>query len=307
LSLLLDLSSKHPVIGLFGPTAVGKSAVAALLRERLPGQVVSADSAALYAGLPVLTSAPGYPAHLVGVIPLGEEVSVGRYQGLAHDAVDGILAADETPIVTGGTGLYFRAALSSLSLPPPPEPGVRERWSAFYDELGPESAHDHLARIDPGAAARVHPNDRRRVVRALELVESGGSLAPTEDRLWSKDSRHPTLIVGLDAELDLLDERIQARTREMAERGAAAEARTAWEGPLSASARKVLGLQQFATLPPDEALAAVTAATGRLARYQRKWLRRLQPAATLDGARRPEEIADEIVALASAGKRLSRN
>jgi tRNA dimethylallyltransferase len=281
--------------------------VARALAARLDGEVVSADSAALYAGIPVLTAAPAYPARLVGVVPLDREVSVGEYGALAHDAIDEILAAGRTPVVAGGTGLYLRAALVELGLPPAPAPGARERWSAAYDELGPEGAHELLADRDPAAAARVHPNDRRRVVRALELAEVGASLAPAENRLWSESFRHPTLLVGLDLPLVKLDERIEARVRRMLEQGAVEEARAAWAGKLSATARKVLGLEELATLPKAEAAETIAAATRRLARYQRKWLRRLPVAATLDADRPPERVADEIVALAGAGERLPRS
>jgi tRNA dimethylallyltransferase len=294
------------VIALYGPTASGKTAVAGHLRELVGGEVVSADSAALYAGLPVLTAAPDYPARLVGVVPLTEDVSVGSYQALAHAAIDEVVAAGRTAIVVGGTGLYLRAALSALELPPPPEPGERERWEALYAELGPEGAHGVLAQQDPAAAARVHANDRRRVVRALELAATGRSLAPASDRLWTDDTRYPTLLVGLERPEAELDERIADRTRRMAAAGAADEARAAWRLPLSSTARKVMGLAEFATLPEDEAVAATARATRRLARYQRKWLRRLPGAVRLDGTRPAAAIADEILALGRTGERLPR-
>jgi tRNA dimethylallyltransferase len=292
-------AAKH-VVALFGPTASGKTAVAGILRERIGAEVISADSAALYSGLSVLTAAPGYPARLVGVVPLAEDVSVGRYQRLAHAAVD----EAEVPLVVGGTGLYFRAALSAMEIPPP---GRREHWQAEVQRLGAEAAHALLAERDPAAAARVHPNDRRRVVRALELAEAGHSLAPADNRLWTEDTRLPTTIVALEVPLAELDRRIEERTRAMAAAGAADEARRAWSRPLSATARKILGLEQFATLPVDEAVEAVVTATRQLARYQRKWLRRLPGVTTLDANRPPEEIADAIVALGRAGKRLSRH
>jgi tRNA dimethylallyltransferase len=297
--------SRTRVIAIYGPTASGKSALARALLERLDGEVVSADSAALYAGLPVLTAAPEQPARLVGIAPLTRNVSVGEYQRLAHTAIDDILAAGRTPIVAGGTGLYLRAALSALELPPPPAPGERERWSALYD-AGPGAAYALLVERDPAAATRVHPNDRRRVVRALELADAGASLAPPEDRLWADDMRRPTILVGLVLEQAELDRRIEARVAEQVDHGVVAEARAAWAQPLSDTARKVLGLEPFATLPLDEAVEVVVAATRRLARYQRKWLRRLPVAATLDAARPPEELADEICALAGAGERLPR-
>jgi tRNA dimethylallyltransferase len=294
------------VVAIYGPTASGKSAVALALLDRLDAEVVSADSAALYAGLPVLTAAPNYPTRLVGVVPLADDISVGEYQRLAHREIDAILAAKRTPLVVGGTGLYLRAALSSLALPPPPAEGERERWTSVYDRLGPEGAHALLAGRDPAAAVRIHANDRRRVVRALELAEAGASLAPEADTLWSDQMRHPTTLVGLEVEPEELDRRIVARVAQMVEGGVAAEAAAAWSQPLSETARKVLGLEAFATLPLDEAVDSVVAASRRLARYQRKWQRRLRLAATLDAARPTEEIADEIVALARAGERLPR-
>ena len=144
------------------------------------------------------------------------------------------------------------------------------------------------------------------MIRALELTDLGASLAPAESALWKADARHPTLLVGLEVPLEQLDARIEARVAGMIEQGAVAEAQAAWSDQPSRTARKVLGLEEFATLPADEAGAAVVLATRRLARYQRKWLRRLPVAATLDGTRPPEEIADEVVALAGAGERLPR-
>jgi len=293
-------TASRRVLALFGPTASGKTAVAGILRDRLGGDVISADSAAVYAGIPILTAAPDYPARLVGVVPLDAEVSVGRYQQLAHAAIDDAA----TPLVVGGTGLYFRAALSELAIPPP---GRRAHWQQEVDRLGPEAAHALLVQRDPAAAARVHANDRRRVVRALELAEAGYSLAPADDRLWTEDTRHPTTIVALDLPLDELDRRIAARTQAMAAAGAAEEAARAWAQPLSATARKVLGLEEFATLPLEDAVERVTVATGRLARYQRKWLRRMRGVVTLDANRPPEEIAADIVALGRTGQHLSRH
>ena len=294
------------IVALFGPTASGKSAVARALIDRLDAEVVSADSAALYRDLPVLTAAPDYPARLVGIFPLSREVSVGEYQRLAHAAIDETLDAGRGAIVAGGTGLYLRAALSAFDFPPAPDPGARERWGSAYDELGAEEAHALLATSDPAAAARVHANDRRRVIRALELSEAGSSLAPVDDRLWADDVRHPTLIVSLQVADDELGRRIQARTEHMVERGAVEEAAQAWAQPLAGTARKVLGLEQFATLPLDEAIAAVVAATRRLARYQRKWIRRVPAVVTLAADRPPEELADEIVTLAGTRERLPR-
>jgi tRNA dimethylallyltransferase len=293
-------SATH-VLALFGPTASGKTAVAGLLRERLGAEVISADSAALYEGLPVITAAPDYPARLVGVVPLEDDVSVAEYRRLAHEAID----ESDTPLVVGGTGLYFRAALSAFELPPQAEPGRRAFWQDEYERLGAEAAHAALAERDAAAARRVHANDRKRVVRALELTDVGRSLAPEHDRLWTEDTRLPTTIVALELPLDELDSRIEERTRAMAEAGAADEAKAAWALPLSVTARKVLGLEQFATLPEEEAIAAVAQATRRLARYQRKWLRKMPGVVRLDGNRPAAEVADEIIALGRERQHLS--
>jgi tRNA dimethylallyltransferase len=295
------------VIGIFGPTASGKSAVGEAVAERVPAELVSADAMQVYRGLPILTNQSAYPARLVGIWPLDQEVSVGAYAPLAHAAIDEILAAGRTPVVVGGTGLYLRAAVAEMALPPPPEPGARERWASLYDELGAAAAHARLAELDRNAAAAVHPNDRRRVVRALELAETGQSLAPARDRLWAEETRHPTLIVGLDVAKVVLHRRIAERTRAMFDSGVQDEVRAALAGPLSRTARKTMGLDEVATLPRDEAIEAIVVRTRKYASYQRKWMRRIPGVVMVAADRPPGEIADDIVALARTRERLPRD
>jgi tRNA dimethylallyltransferase len=256
----------------------------------------------VYRGLPVLTNQPELPTRLVGILGLGEESSVAGYQRLAHAAIDEILASGRTPIVVGGTGLYLRAALAELELPPPPAAGERERLERLYDRVGGEQAHALLATRDPAAAGAVHPNDRRRVVRALELAEAGSSLRPEEDRLWSEHTRHPTLIVGLELPRDELARRIEARTQSMFERGVEDEVRRALAGSISATARTVFGLSEVAELPREEAIEALSARTRRYAAYQRKWMRRIPGLVPVRADRPPAEVAEEILgSLARAG------
>jgi tRNA dimethylallyltransferase len=295
------------VIGIFGPTASGKSAVGEAVAERIPAELVSADAMQVYRGLPILTNQSAYPARLVGIWPLDQEVSVGAYAPLAHAAIDEILAAGRTPVVVGGTGLYLRAAVAEMALPPPPEPGARERWASLYDELGAAAAHARLAELDRNAAAAVHPNDRRRVVRALELAETGQSLAPTRDRLWAEETRHPTLIVGLDVAKVVLHRRIADRTRAMFDAGVQEEVRAALAGPISRTARKTMGLDEVATLSRDEAIEAIVVRTRKYASYQRKWMRRIPSVVMVAADRPPGEIADDIVALARTRERLPRD
>jgi tRNA dimethylallyltransferase len=288
------------VLALFGPTASGKSAVAEAIAARVPAELVSADSMQVYRGLPILTNQSAEPTRLVGIWPLDHEASVGAFATLAHEAIDEILAAGKLPVVVGGTGLYLRAALVELELPPPPAEGVRERWSALYDERGAAAAHAELARRDPAAAATVHPNDRRRVVRALELAELGSSLRPERDRLWTAETRHPTVIVGLDVPKEVVERRIAERTEAMLAAGAAEEALGALAGSISSTARKVIGLEEAATLPSAEAVEAIAARTRRYAAYQRKWMRRIPDLVRVAADRPVDEVADAVLEVARA-------
>ena len=277
------------VIGIFGPTASGKSALAEAVAEELGGELVSADAMQVYRGLPILTNQS--PARLVAIWPLDKEASVGEYAPLAHAAIDEILASGRVPVVVGGTGLYFRTALGRLHLPPAPQPGARERWSAFYDE-DPEQAYAYLVEVDPGAAS-VHANDRRRVVRALELAEVGATLRPETSVLWEGDLRHPTVVVGLDPPQGELEQRIVARTHAMFDAGVQEEVRTALAGPISGTARKTLGLDEVAALSRADAIDAIVGRTRRYAAYQRKWMRRIPGLVMV-------ESADDVVALVRA-------
>jgi tRNA dimethylallyltransferase len=295
------------VIGIFGPTASGKTAVAEAIAAREPAEIVSADAMQVYRGLEILTNQSERPARLVAIWPLDHEASVGEYATLAHAAIDEALAAGRRPVVVGGTGLYLRAALAELELPPAPAPGVRLRIAQLYDRQGAERAHALLAERDPAAAAAVHPNDRRRVVRALELAEAGTSLRPPRDRLWAGETRHPTLVVGLDVPAEDLARRIHERTRAMFERGVEQEVQRALAGPLSTTARTVIGLPEIAELPRTEAIEALAQRTRRYAAYQRKWMRRVAGLVTVRADRSPEEIADEILDMAGARERLPRH
>jgi tRNA dimethylallyltransferase len=288
-------NANSPLIAIFGPTASGKSAVAEAVADRIPAELVSADSMQVYRSLPILTNQPTRPTRLVAIWNIDHEVSAGEYAQLAHAAVDEIRAHGRTPIVVGGTGLYLRAALSELELPAAPAPGTRARFERIYDRLGPESTHRLLAERDPDAAARVHPNDRRRVVRALELVEAGGTLAPTRDRLWSLETRLPTLVFGLEVPKDVLARRIAARTRAMFENGVEEEVARALAGTISTTARHVIGLREIAELPRTEATEAITRRTLRYAAYQRKWMRRIPGLIPLEADRPPIAVAGDIL------------
>jgi tRNA dimethylallyltransferase len=142
------------------------------------------------------------------------------------------------------------------------------------------------------------------VVRALELVESGTSLRPADDRLWAADTRHPTLLVGLDVPREVLARRIETRAQAMFEAGLQEEVACALERPIALTAQKVLGLREVAELPRDEALRALIVRTRQLAAYQRKWMRRVPGLVSVAGNRTPGEIADDILDMAGRRERI---
>ena len=181
-------------------------------------------------------------------------------------------------------------------------PGSASGWSAFTTGSAASRRTRSWPNAIAAAAGVVHANDRRRVVRALELVEAGSSLRPEEDRLWGEHTRHSTLIVGLELPRDELQRRIEARTYRMFEQGVEEEVRRALEGPVSNTARAALGLREVAELPREQAIDALIVRTRRYAAYQRKWMRRIPGLVPVRADRPPAEVAEEILgSLARAG------
>jgi tRNA dimethylallyltransferase len=287
------------VVAIFGPTASGKSAVAQRVAATLGTEVVSADALQIYRGLEILTNQPAEPTRLVGIRDLDATMSVGEYAALAHDAVDELVCAHGSAVVTGGTGLYLRAALADLDIPPPVDAETRTRLEDVYAG-DPHAAYARLVERDAVAASAIHVNDRRRVVRALELATVGSSLAPRVDALWSDVTRRRTLVVGLDVPAAVLDGRIATRTDEMIERGVVDEVERALERPVSVTARKALGLDELASLPVTLARERIVTRTRQYAAYQRKWMRRIPGIVMIEADRPAEEVADAVLDVARA-------
>lgn len=291
------------VIALFGPTGVGKTAVAIALGRRLQlaGErpvAVSADALQVYAGLEILTGAAtaaeraALEHRLISFLPVDATFSAGQYAELAHAEIDGLIASGRRPIVVGGTGLYLRAALTDLSLRPPPPPGARERWVAELERRGPEALHAELARRAPWAAAEIEPTDRQRVVRALELLEAGELEPPPEEsELWTDATRRPTLLVGLVLERERLYTQIDARVDAMIAAGAADEVRRAAAAGASPTARKALGFEELLAGDVD----AMKRRTRNYARRQLTWMRKLAAVHTIELGDRPADAAAEEI------------
>jgi tRNA dimethylallyltransferase len=293
------------VIAIFGPTGIGKTAVAVALAARLRAAgedpiAISADALQVYEGLETLTGVASTAEQaklehrLLSFLPVDASFSVGQYAELAHAEIDAALAAGRRPIVVGGTGLYLRAALTDLRLKPPPPEGVRERWEGELARRGAPALHAELARRAPWAAETIDPNDRQRIVRAHELLDAG-ELEPPDgpSQLWTGEVRHPTLLAGLVMEREALYARIDARVEAMVAAGAREEVLRAHAAGASETARKALGFDEL--LAGD--VAGMQRRTRNYARRQLTWMRKLSGVRTIDvTGRSAEDVGGEIVA-----------
>jgi tRNA dimethylallyltransferase len=292
------------VLALFGPTAVGKTALALELADQLRRRgyspvAVSADALQVYRGIELLTGVASADEQrrlehrLVSFVPIDEPFSVGRYAELAHEEIDDLLAAGRTPIVVGGTGLYLRAALAELDLAPPPPPEIRAHWTRQLELVGVNALHDELARRAPGVAARIDRNDRTRVLRELELNELGATA--TRDgpsQLWTSATRHPTLLAGVTMQRETLYRQIDARVDGMVAAGAAEQVRAAAAAGASQTASAALGFSELLAGDID----AMKLRTRQFARRQLTWMRKLAGAQLVDvTGRTPQDVAEELL------------
>jgi tRNA dimethylallyltransferase len=299
--------ARAEVIALFGPTGVGKTEVAVALAERLRSRgeepvAVSADALQVYAGLEILTGTADpddrdrLEHRLISFLPLDARFSAGRYAELAHQEIDSLLQRGARPIVVGGTGLYLRAALADLSLRPPPAAGVRERWLAELEREGAAALHALLAARAPEIAAELPPGDRQRIVRALELLDSGASppVAGAQSELWTAVMRHPTLLIGLEMGRERLYARIDDRVEEMIAAGVRDEVIRADQAGASSTARKALGFAELL----DGDVDGMKRRSRNYARRQLTWMRKLAGVRHIDVTDRPAaEVAEQILEL----------
>ncbi|MDX6652482.1 MAG: tRNA dimethylallyltransferase [Solirubrobacterales bacterium] len=267
------------MLAIFGPTAVGKTGVAIAIAEKLRERgedpvAVNCDSIQVYRGLETISGAATAAEQarlehrLLGFIEPSEEFSAGRYAELAHREIDALLAAGRRPIVVGGTGLYLRAALSELDLRPPVPAEIRAGVEAELAARGPEALRSEL---EDDVAEGVHPADRKRIARLVELQRAGIQPAADSEQLWAGEMRHPGVLVGLTVERALLAARIDARVEEMAAAGAAEEACAFEAAGASRTALAAIGLRELAAGD----LEAVKAAHRRYARRQLVWMRKM--------------------------------
>jgi tRNA dimethylallyltransferase len=297
-------ATRREVLAIFGPTGIGKTALAFALADRLRTHgerpvAVSADALQVYQGLETLTGVPTAEEQrrlehrLVSILPVDARFSVGEYAQLAHAEIDRLLAQGARPIVVGGTGLYLRAALADLELKPAPPEEVRARWEAELERVGAPALHAELARRAPWAAEAIDPRDRTRIVRSLELLELGELEPPAgPNQLWTATTRHPTRLIGLVMDRAELYARIDARVDAMIAAGAADEVRAANAAGASETARKALGFDEL--LGGD--VEAMKRRTRNLAKRQLTWMRKLAGVEVVDvTGREPAEVAAELL------------
>ena len=278
-----DLSIPRALVG---PTASGKTEASIELARRLDAEVILVDSMTVYRGMDVGTAKPGaeeraaVPHHLVDVADPTEPFNVALFQRMARAAVVAIVARGRTPLLVGGSGLYFRAVVDDLEFPGT-DPGLRALLETEGRALGPEWMHARLAGLDPDAAARIEPQNLRRSVRALEVAALTGRPFSSFSSAWELYPQDRVRAAGLRLPADVLRARIDARARRMLEEGLVEEVRALLDrgfGPFLTASQAIGYLEIVRHLEDrltlEEAAREIARRTRALARRQMAWFRR---------------------------------
>ncbi len=280
---------------LVGPTASGKSAVALELARRHPVEIVSVDSMQVYRGMDIGTAKPTaeerrqVPHHMVDVLDPGQSCNVGRFCRMAHEAIEAVRARGKRPLLVGGSPLYLKGLIWGLMEGPGRSAQVRDRLQRELDRTGSEALHRRLARLDPEAARRIHPNDVQRLVRALEVCELTGERITSRQAQFAGEPQLEHRMVGLRWSRAGLYERIEVRVDRMMEAGLLAEVESL-RGTLGPQARQALGYRELldhleGLTDLEEAVALIKRNTRRFARHQLTWLRHFPQARWVDATR----------------------
>ena len=279
------------IICIAGPTASGKTALAATLAKELNGEVVSCDSMQVYKHMDIGTAKPtleemqGIPHHMIDVAEPWEDFSVSRYCEMAAPIVDDIISRGKTAVIAGGTGLYMAALIRGNAFAPFPATGVRERLEAQADAEGMEAMLSRLRAVDPDAAGRLHLSDRKRILRALEVyLETGETITEHNRKTQAVPPRYSPLWLGLDfARRGELYRRIDLRVGLMLEQGLVEEIRGLLADgiPEKATAMQAIGYKEFVDALDgrctiEEAADQVRRSSRRYAKRQLTWFRRNQ-------------------------------
>ncbi|EKN4179707.1 tRNA (adenosine(37)-N6)-dimethylallyltransferase MiaA [Yersinia enterocolitica] len=303
-----------PAIFIMGPTASGKTALSIALRQRLPVELVSVDSALIYRGMDIGTAKPSAeelalaPHRLIDIRDPAESYSAADFRKDALKEMADITAAGRIPLLVGGTMLYFKALLDGLSPLPSADPQVRQRIEQQAVELGWEALHQQLAEIDPVAAARIHPNDPQRLSRSLEVFFISGKTLTELTKISGETLPyrvHQFAIAPVSREL--LHQRIELRFHQMLDAGFETEARALFDrGDLHTDmpAIRCVGYRQMwsylsGEIDYDEMVYRGICATRQLAKRQMTWLRGWGSVQWLDSDK-PGEALDSVIQVVSA-------
>ena len=277
------------IICIAGPTASGKTALAATLAKELNGEVVSCDSMQVYKRMDIGTAKPtleemqGIPHHMIDVAEPLEDFSVSRYCDMAAPIVDDILSRGKTAVIAGGTGLYMDSLIRGNAFAPFPATGVRERLEAQADTVGMEAMLSQLRSVDPDAAGRLHLSDRKRILRALEVyLETGETITEHNRKTQTVPPRYSPLWLGLDfARRGELYRRIDLRVSLMLQQGLVEEIQGLLADgiPETATAMQAIGYKEFVDALDgrctiEEAADLVRQSSRRYAKRQLTWFRR---------------------------------
>ena len=304
------MANDKPILIIAGPTAVGKTDASILLARESGAEIVSADSMQVYRGMDIGTAKPTKDQrqlayhHLIDIVEPDQPYSVGEYLRDARTAIDGIIAAGSIPIVVGGTGLYIRALMRGLFHGPPADLELRERLLQREAEGEPGTLYADLVKIDAEAAIKIHPNDLRRTVRALEVYYlRDKKLSDFQREHAFQDRTHTFRLIFLVRARTELYPRIEERVDRMIEEGLEAEVKTLLDRGYSPGLPSMqgLGYKQFTdcfsgNTSRDEAIALLKRDTKRFAKRQFTWFRREDDAVWVDitGLTQPEDIVERI-------------
>ncbi len=275
------------MLAVVGPTAVGKTALAEELATRLSGEIVSADSMQVYRGMDIGTAKPApherrVPYHCLDLVDPGTPFSAALFQQAARGAIDAITTSGRLAVVAGGTGLYVRAALDDWSFPPGEQADnpARARYEALAEESGCEALHALLAERDASSAALIHPNNVRRVVRALEMLDEGTSYAEQHAGFAERASVYDARFIGLTMDRERLYERVDARVDAMMAAGLLGEVERLLAAGLrdALTAQQAIGYKELVPvveqgMPAEDAVTQIKLATRRYAKRQLTWFR----------------------------------
>jgi tRNA dimethylallyltransferase len=300
------------LVFIVGCTASGKGSLGRELARRTGAEIISIDSMKVYRGMDVGTAKPSaevrreVPHHLVDVVDPWEEFSVARFIELADGAIADIHRRGRAILVVGGTPLYIKALSEGLFEGPGADRQVRERLEATATERGAAALHESLRGVDPKAAGRIHPNDLRRIVRALEVHELTGRPISDLQAQWDRDrKKYECVFFGIRREKEDLHRRINERVRKMISHGLVDEVRhlLALPRPLSAAAKQALGYAETIAhlagkISLDEAVEMIKINTRQFAKSQRTWFKRFRDIEWIDVTAddTAELVADELVA-----------